>query len=240
MSPTMNPVELSWDKDTPLSKQHQDFYFSLKNGLDESNYVFVNANNLCRRFTVGDLSKPFVIVETGFGTGLNFLATWEAWNSVSGHKRPLHFISVEKYPLSKTDLKTCLDCWPQLANLSDRLHSQYPDLVSGMHRIAFEGTQVTLSLIFGDVNRDLDEHDFVADCWFLDGFSPRKNPSMWTDQLFEIMAKHSNAGTSLSTFTAASVVRKGLECAGFRVSKWPGFGAKREMIRAELSKTDLG
>ena len=232
----MRAVELDWDKDTPLSKQHEDFYFSLKNGLEESNYVFVEANDLSRRFTLRDVSEPFVIVETGFGTGLNFLATWDAWNKLEVPKRPLHFISVEKYPLSKADLKRCLDCWPQLANLSERLHSQYPDLVSGMHRKTFEGAQVTLSLIFGDVNRDLDEHDFVADCWFLDGFSPRKNPSMWTDQLFEIMARHSNAATSLSTFTAASVVRRGLERAGFQVSKLPGFGAKREMISAKLAK----
>ncbi len=234
MSRKVRAVDLSWEQDTPLSTQHEDFYFSLKNGLDESNYVFLKANHLPRRFISGDLNQPFVIVETGFGTGLNFLAAWDVWSRLQEPKRPLHFISVEKYPLSKTDLKKCLDCWPQLAGLASQLIANYPDLTAGMHSVSFGVDAVTLSLLFGDVNEDLCLHEFLADCWFLDGFSPRKNPSMWTDQLFDLVASHSNDATTLSTFTAASSVRKGLERAGFEVNKLPGFGAKREMITARL------
>jgi len=231
----IRPVKLIWDKNTPLSSQHEDFYFSLKDGLEETEYVFLKANNLPYRFTQGDLNTPFIVSETGFGTGLNFLATWEAWRSVKEEKRPLHFVSIEKFPLTKADLKKCLDCWPQLQHLSSQLIEFYPYLINGQHQIHFESGQLCLTLIFGDVNSDLSNYKFKSDCWFLDGFSPSKNPSMWTDGLFSLIADYSHQNTSISTFTAASLVRRGLEKAGFAITKLPGFGAKREMITAKLS-----
>lgn len=230
----ITPVKLAWDKGTPLSMQHKDFYFSLKNGLEETQYVFIQANGLPQRFCEGELSQPFVIAETGFGTGLNFLATWDSWKKIEDPKRPLHFISVEKYPLTKSDIQASINCWPQLAHLSEGLIESYPDLAPGVHELSFEQGQVLLTLILGDANSDLDGYSFEADSWFLDGFSPSKNPSMWTDQLFSVMAKHSKETTTLSTFTAASMVKKGLEKAGFVISKLTGFGAKREMIVGKL------
>jgi len=231
----IKPVKLIWEKKTPLSTQHEDFYFSLKDGLEETEYVFLKANKLPYQFTQGDLKSPFIISETGFGTGLNFLATWDAWLQIPDKKRPLHFISIEKYPLTKADLKQCLDCWPQLEHISSQLIDCYPYLINGQHQIHFESGQVCLTLIFGDVNSVLSNYRFKSDCWFLDGFSPSKNPSMWTDHLFSLIAEYSHPKTTISTFTAASIVRRGLEKAGFDVTKPPGFGAKREMITAKLS-----
>lgn len=230
MEQVIKAVELSWEKDTPLSQRHEDYYFSLKNGLEESHYVFLLANHLPSRFAGGNLSQPFVVVETGFGTGLNFLATWRAWQNIVGAKRPLHFISIEKYPLTKVDINKCLNCWPELADFSAELIECYPNLIPGQHQIHFHSGEIRLTLIFGDVNTDLAKYGFEADCWFLDGFSPSKNPSMWTEQLFSLMAERSNENTTFSTFTAASLVRRWLEKAGFSVRKRPGFGAKREMI----------
>jgi len=228
------PADLIWEQGTPLSNQHKDFYFSLKNGLEETDYVFLQANDLSQRLLINEKSAapppPFTIVETGFGTGLNFLATWQLWSSIDGPKKPLHFISTEKYPLSYDDLKQCLSLWPQLESLSKQLLTHYPDLISGQHQLDFENGRVKLTLFWGDTAQTLSQNNFIANCWFLDGFSPSKNPSMWSDELFNQVALHSDSHTTFSTFTAASLVRKGLIKYGFKVHKQHGFGAKREML----------
>ena len=76
----------------------------------------------------------------------------------------------------------------------------------------------------------LAQADFTADCWFLDGFTPARNPLMWRRELYTLMAERSSAATTLASFTAAGDVRRGLEAAGFEVSRHPGFGGKRHRI----------
>ena len=200
--PSISPAELKWDKNVPLSSHHQDFYFSLANGLEESRYVFLEANQLASRLT-RDLHKsaPFTIAETGFGTGLNFLTTYQLWLSLESPKRPLHFISVEKYPLSKEDLSECLSAWAELSPLSEQLINAYPELITGQHHLDFESGSVRLTLLFSDAIDALSSYSFLCDCWFLDGFSPSKNPSMWTDTLFNLMAKRANEQTTFSSFS---------------------------------------
>ena len=226
-------VELKWQDNMPLSTQHEDYYFSLKSGLKETRYVYLAQNQLPQRWlkqTPESESSPFTIVETGFGTGLNFLTAWKAWQETSEPKRAFSFISIEKYPLTKEDLIRSLSNWPELSAFSQKLIDQYPYLVQGSHLLSFDHGQVKLQLIFGDVNTDLETHSFTADCWFLDGFSPSKNPSMWTVSLFNLMARSSHSQTTFSSFSAAGVVRRGLSDAGFEVQKTKGFGGKRDMI----------
>lgn len=231
------PAELKWDKNVPLSSQHQDFYFSLVSGLEESRYVFLEANQLASRLA-NDLqrSAPFTIAETGFGTGLNFLTVYQLWLSLEPPKRPLHFISVEKHPLRKEDLAECLRSWTELSPLSKQLIDAYPELIAGQHHLDFESGAVKLTLLFSDAVKAFDETSFVCDCWFLDGFSPNKNPSMWSDALFKSIALHSYRETTFSTFTAASAVQKSLKSSGFEVSKRPGFGKKREMLAGKYNQ----
>mgnify|MGYP000370754865 CR=1 FL=1 len=236
--PSISPAELKWDKNVPLSSHHQDFYFSLANGLEESRYVFLEANQLASRLT-RDLHKsaPFTIAETGFGTGLNFLTTYQLWCSLKPPKRSLHYISVEKHPLTKEDLSECLSSWPELASISKLLVEAYPELIAGQHHLDFELGEIRLTLLFSDALYAFNNYSFICDCWFLDGFSPNKNPSMWSDTLFKSVALHSYRQTTISTFTSASSVQKGLKNAGFEVSKPPGFGKKREMLVGSFSQS---
>ncbi|WP_438862613.1 bifunctional tRNA (5-methylaminomethyl-2-thiouridine)(34)-methyltransferase MnmD/FAD-dependent 5-carboxymethylaminomethyl-2-thiouridine(34) oxidoreductase MnmC [Neptunicella sp.] len=225
---------------TPFANQFDDIYFSNQSGLLESQFVFLKNNQLPQRWLNTDTSC-FVIAETGFGTGLNFLACWQLFRQVqqqygSNACPKLHFISVEKYPVSANDLVETLKCWPELAEFSDALVEQYPHLVDGCHRLSFDN--VTLDLWFGDVTQTLPQwycpSEGLIDAWFLDGFAPSKNPQMWSDSLFEQMVKLAKQDCTFATFTAAGFVRRGLQQAGFKVQKVPGFGSKREMLAGQL------
>lgn len=225
----LKPAQLKWQETTPVSTSFDDFYFSTDNGLDETRYVFLQANQLPARFSGTPLEKALIIAETGFGSGLNFLACWHAWKQLDQPKRPLHFFSVEKFPLKQEDLQVALANWPELETEVQALLDAYPVLVEGLHCLDFEDGQVRLNLVFGDIST-LSKHDFHADIWFLDGFSPKKNPEMWSLDVFREIARHTAKGCTFSTFTSASDIRRRLQEAGFEVHKRVGFGVKREML----------
>jgi len=229
---------LRWGRDgSPVSADFEDIYYSRENGLAETDHVFLRGNRLRERWRRLDASR-FTIAETGFGTGLNFLAAWRLWRECDPARALLHFLSVEKYPLSRTDLARSLANWPALGELSEQLLEQYPPPLPGMHRQHFANGTVVLDLLLGDAEDALrqvaDIQSLTVDAWFLDGFSPAKNPDMWTHGLFRTMARLSRPGASLATFTAAGTVRRGLRAAGFRVEKREGFGSKRDMLVGEL------
>ncbi|MCX8956658.1 bifunctional tRNA (5-methylaminomethyl-2-thiouridine)(34)-methyltransferase MnmD/FAD-dependent 5-carboxymethylaminomethyl-2-thiouridine(34) oxidoreductase MnmC [Erwinia psidii] len=240
----INHAELHWNEQgTPVSRIFDDVYFSNDDGLEETGYVFISGNGLPLRFTQHPRDL-FIVAETGFGTGLNFLALWQTFEQFR-HAQPgarlqrLHFISCEKYPLKESDLASAHANWPQLARFSAALREQWPAALRGCHRILLDGGRVTLDLWFGDINRLIDDIDDSlhqqVDAWFLDGFSPAKNPEMWTPKLFSCMAKLSREGGTLATFTSAGFVRRGLQEAGFVVTKRKGFGIKREMLCGVLT-----
>ncbi|MFS7159659.1 bifunctional tRNA (5-methylaminomethyl-2-thiouridine)(34)-methyltransferase MnmD/FAD-dependent 5-carboxymethylaminomethyl-2-thiouridine(34) oxidoreductase MnmC [Serratia proteamaculans] len=234
---------LSWNEQgTPVSKQFDDVYFSNQDGLEETRYVFLKGNRLPLRFA--EHPRPlFIVAETGFGTGLNFLTLWQAFagfraTTPGATLQRLHFISFEKYPLLQADLAAAHARWPELAPYADELRAQWPLPLPGCHRLLLAEGRITLDLWFGDVNELLPHFDSSMnrqiDAWFLDGFAPSKNPDMWTEQLFAAMARFARPGGSLATFTAAGFVRRGLQQAGFEVIKSKGFGQKREMLIGEL------
>lgn len=225
-------ADLSWEGDIPASKAYGDVYFSLVDGLEESQYVFIDANDLPHKLKkTAEHTPPFLIAEAGFGTGLNFLLAWQSWLGIAPtERRNLHFISFEKHPIKSQDLALSLAQWPQLSALSKQLQEQYPLLIKGQHTLEFESGQVVLSLVFGDINEELPNYQFRADCWFFDGFSPNKNPDMWSTSLFSEAMRLSATNATFSTFAAASSVRKSLQSAGFDVRKRKGYGKKREML----------
>ncbi len=247
-------AQLRWDEQgRPVSSVFDDIYFSKANGLEETRYVFLQQNQLEHRWrALPDTAQtPFVIAETGFGSGLNFLAAWQLWQ-VCGKPGWLHFVSVEKYPLSKPDLQRALALWPELHPFATLLLDAYPEaLPKGVHRLNFPSPHhaaggVALTLIINDAAEgfaDLHKsqhpafkHCFNAgvDAWFLDGFAPAKNPDMWTDALFAHIASLSKTGTTVATFTCAGLVKRGLQQQGFTLKKVPGYGHKREMLTAAL------
>lgn len=230
-------ARLEWSPEgTPISQQFDDIYFSKHNGVEETHYVFLEGNGLPGRLSAiaNHDRQRLCIGETGFGTGLNFLCAWRLRDQLAP-KCQLHFISVEKYPLSKPDLIKALTAWPELSSYAEALIDNYPALTSGWHRISFLEQQLELTLYIGDALAGLQDYQGSVDAWFLDGFAPSKNPQMWSNQLFHQIARLSHEQTSFSTFTAAAIVREGLKSAGFEVYKTKGFGNKRHMLTGELT-----
>jgi tRNA 5-methylaminomethyl-2-thiouridine biosynthesis bifunctional protein len=238
----IRPAKLTFNEQgTPVAEDFDDVYFSNDDGLAETEYVFLQHNNLPQRWLNFE-DSTFVIAETGFGTGLNFLVAWDAFlkASKSSVLKKLHFVSFEKFPVAKSDLIKALQSWPGFKHLSDQLLSKYPVAVQGCHRLEFDN--VTLDLWFADVNQAITDiyanEQGVVDCWFLDGFAPSKNPDMWTDTLFNHMAQLARPQATFATFTAAGFVKRGLAAAGFNVTKPKGFGYKRNMLAGVIA-TDL-
>lgn len=238
-------AQLGWnDAGTPVSDQFDDVYFSNVNGLEETRYVFLHQNHLPQRWQDYE-DRRFVIGETGFGTGLNFLAVWQWFNEFRQQNpnaplKELHFVSFEKYPLSKEDLVKAHQAWPELAEYAEKLQKHYPIAVPECHRIVLEDGAVTLDLWFGDIKDCMPNvpvaEQGIIDVWFLDGFAPSKNPEMWNQDLFNGMAKMAKAECTCATFTAAGFVRRGLIEAGFEMKKVKGFGTKRDMIAGTLKE----
>lgn len=220
--------QLTMDDATPRSAAFGDVYFSRQGGVAETTHVFLAGNHLPARWQASPSpAEPFTIAELGFGTGLNFLVTWQAWQA-STAPRPLHYIALEQYPLTPEMLHPVLALQPELASLAAALLAQYPARLPGWHRLRWG--RVTLTLGFGAASALMQELTGTVDAWYLDGFSPAKNPDMWGADLFAAMARHSKPGTRFATFTAASAVRNGLQAEGFTVQKIPGFGHKRDML----------
>lgn len=232
MQTESSQAHLSWQDGQPYSTSFGDIYFSSDSGLDESRHVFMRHNQLPQRWQALE-SDSFTIAETGFGTGLNFLCAWQAWMQHAPASARLHFVSLEKYPLSRADLAQALALWPQLQHECEQMLGQYANLCPGWHKLVFEHGRVNLTLIIGDVQQVLPQLRASVDAWFLDGFAPAKNPDMWQPALFSQMARLSHAGSSFATFTSAGMVRRGLQDAGFEVKKVAGFGRKREMLCGE-------
>ncbi|WP_146346452.1 tRNA (5-methylaminomethyl-2-thiouridine)(34)-methyltransferase MnmD [Falsiphaeobacter marinintestinus] len=215
-------ANLTWkDGGVPVSERFDDPYFSLQNGLAETRHVFLDGNGLPDRFCQG-----FHIAELGFGTGLNMLATWALWEQ-SGQTGVLHFTSFEAFPMAKPDMAQALEAFPELAPRSERFLAVWQGGVCDL------GT-LRLEVIEGDARLTLPAWAGQADAWFLDGFSPAKNPELWENQLMASVAQHTAQGGTAATYTAAGFVRRGLEAAGFTVERTPGYGRKRHMTRAVL------
>ncbi|MCY1285204.1 tRNA 5-methylaminomethyl-2-thiouridine biosynthesis bifunctional protein MnmC [compost metagenome] len=236
--PDFQPAQLDWDENgQPTSRVYGDVYFSRASGLEETRHVFLDGNRLPRRFAELPAGGRLCIGETGFGTGLNFLCAWALFEQLAPADARLHFVSVEKFPLALPDLQRALALWPELQPWADPLLEQYVGIHPGFQRLVFAGGRVVLTLLLDDVLDVLPELDARIDAWFLDGFSPAKNPEMWTDALFRQMARLSATGASLATFTSAGFVRRGLIAAGFRMERVKGYGQKREMLVGEFSGT---
>lgn len=215
--------EIAWrDGAVPVSLRFDDPFYSLDDGLAETRHVFIAGNDLPARFTPG-----FRIAELGFGTGLNFLAALAA-SRAAGIPGRLHFTSFEAFPLAMPDLRAALapfDTLPTglLTDAGDTLPTH------------ITGPDFDLTLIIGDARQTLPQWQGPADAWFLDGFSPARNPELWEPALMTEVARHTAPGGTLATYTAAGAVRRALTDAGFAITRVPGFGRKRHMTTGRLA-----
>ncbi len=229
--------ELEWlDGDVPHATGFGDTYFSKAGGLEETRHVFIGGNRLPERLPG---RTGFTIAEFGFGTGLNFLTTLDMMATVE--KAPdLTFLSFELYPLSADQLDRALAAFPALSGYFDELLRAWAP-VPGWNRMQIAGADLLLGI--GDARKMIS--DLVVetgskpigrtaipavDAWYLDGFSPAKNPELWDQDLLAKAADLTAPAGTFATYTAAGWVRRNLQAAGFTVEKKPGFAGKREMI----------
>jgi tRNA 5-methylaminomethyl-2-thiouridine biosynthesis bifunctional protein len=227
------PAALALDAaGTPYSPAYGDVYHSAESGPGQARHVFVAGSGLPHRWAG---ARAFTIVETGFGLGLNFLATWEQWRADPARCERLHYVAIEKHPFDHAALTALHQRYGEFAPLARLLQDAWPPLVAGMHRLDFEGERLTLTLAFGDVAESAPRLRLCADAIYLDGFAPRLNQEMWSPHLLQRLARLARRGTTIATYSSAAAVREGLEAAGFAVEKAPGFGRKREMLRGSYA-----
>ena len=218
-------TDLEWDDNgVPVSTCFDDPYFSVDNGLDETRHVFLGGNDLPARFCDG-----FHVAELGFGTGLGFLTTVQAWQEAEtlGH---LHFTSFEAFPMTALEMARAVSAFPELAELAGPLVEQW----TAKTQPILYAPNVTLEVVLGDARQTLPKWSSKADAWYLDGFSPAKNPELWTPELMQDVADHTTPTGTAATYTAAGFVRRGLRDAGFQVERVAGYGRKRHMTVAKF------
>jgi len=218
-------AELEWREDRiPVSTRFDDPYFSLENGLAETGHVFLAGNDLPARYRDG-----FHVAELGFGTGLNLLAALQLWRA-SGVAGKLHFTTFEAFPMSPAEMIRAQAAFPEIADVAADLEPHWSD---HLHRISLPDLE--FEMVRGDARETLPLWQGRADAWFLDGFSPAKNPELWSPELMGAVGAHTSPDGTAATYTAAGFVRRGLTDAGFRVDRIPGYGRKRHMSVARMS-----
>ncbi len=229
-SPRLQPTHLLFKTpDTPYSPIFDDIYFSAQNGIEESKHVYLEGSGFLATLPS---PHPITVGEIGFGVGLNFLLTLQAFEQ-SGHvEKKLTYISVEKHPIFANSLRELYSSFPDLEPVAKQLIDQYPILTPGIHQLKFLNNRVTLLLLLGDVMDVLPKIDAKVQHWYWDGFAPSKNPDAFSEDVFKQVARLSAPGAIGSSFTAAGWVRRSLEALGFQLEKRVGYGNKRECIRA--------
>lgn len=231
MTDPLVPAVLAFrDNGTPYSPLHDDIYHSAVGALAQAEYVFLKGNDLPSRW---QQRRLFTVLETGFGMGISFLVTWAAWRADPDRCERLHFVSIEKHPFSRDDLiaaSAAAVADASIAPLARQLADAWPMLVPGTHRLEFEEGRVILTLVFGDAVQALSTLWLRADAFYLDGFSPAKNPELWTPAIFKSLARLAGDDATFSTYTSSGDVKRSLLQAGFEYKKVDGFGWKRAML----------
>jgi len=222
------PVD--WRADgQPYSPRFGDIYHSEAGATDQARHVFLRG---CGLPDAWSNAPQWRILETGFGFGLNFLTTWQAWRADPQRPRMLHFVSAEGYPVAREDLRRAAQPYPELADLAERLAAQWHGLLPGFHRLVFDEGRVLLTLCVGEVWPMLRaQQGFEADSLYLDGFSPDRNPQMWAPETLKALARFARPGTRLATWSVARALRDALVPLGFRLEKAPGLPPKRDCLR---------
>ena len=232
MSPSLTPASLAFAPDgTPVSKTFDDIYHSADGGPGQARHVFLQGNDLPAGWAG---RRQFVILENGFGTGLNFLATWAAWRDDPLRPDKLHYLATEMHPLQVADLEQVHRAWKPLEFLAEALRNAWPELMPGWHRLEFAAGRVVLTLLLGDAESSLRQLRASVDAFYLDGFDPNRNPKMWSPALLRRCAQLAAPNASFATWCVAGHVRRALSEAGFAPEKRPGFGSKRQMLAGRL------
>jgi len=215
---------LEWHEEChPYSTIYGDHFFSRSGGREECRHVFIEGNRLPERWSRVD---HFVIGELGFGTGLNFLETWSLWQQLRMPGQQLD--SFENSPLNRDDMSRALSPWPDLQKLSDTMLPIQPDMEDFRQPFKLD-PQTSLQIIIDDALTGVAGWGGIADAWYFDGFSPSRNPAMWSNELMSAIYDRTVCGGTFATYSAAGWVRRNLVSAGFTVQRVPGHANKRHM-----------
>jgi tRNA 5-methylaminomethyl-2-thiouridine biosynthesis bifunctional protein len=238
MTRPLIPARLAFADGVPVVETSGDARHSADDGPAQARHVFLEGNRLPQRWQ-GRTS--FTILETGFGTGLNFMAAWQAWRTESAQQgasatpRRLHYIAIEKHPFSAADLTRLHALWPEFSGLSQALLAAWPPLLPGLHRLLLDGGQVVLTLAFGDIAECLPQIVARADAFFLGGFRPDSNPEMGDLRHLARLNRLAADGATLATqgtHVSSTAVNRALAQAGFSCKALPGFGGRGSMMAA--------
>lgn len=239
---SIEPAQLSFSPEgIPFSEDYGDVYHTKSGGVGQARHVFLGGNGLPQRWQG---RERFVVVETGFGLGLNFLVTWAAWRADPQRAQQLDFISFEKHPFAAVDLArahAALLAAPDESGMAPQLEAElaalvaelvgaWPPLAPGRHDLAFDDGRVRLGLVFADATQALPRLSAPVDAFYLDGFSPARNPDLWSEPLLAELARLAAPGATLATWSVAAAVRRSLAAAGWQLAKRAGFAGKREML----------
>ncbi|MGB6242886.1 MAG: FAD-dependent 5-carboxymethylaminomethyl-2-thiouridine(34) oxidoreductase MnmC [Castellaniella sp.] len=233
-------IPARWREDAngiPRSERYGDVYYGAAGPVAQARHVFLQGNGLPQRWQGRD---AFTICETGFGLGQNFLTAWQCWRDDPQRSARLHYLAFEAHPFHLQDLRRAWARLPDaLRPLADELAVHWPALTPGVHRLDMAGGRLSLTLLFGDIQRMTIQAQAVVDAFFLDGFAPRQNPVMWSPTVFRQLRRLARSGATAATWCSAGQVRRDLSDAGFLVRKAPGLAGKREMTVAVL-RPNLG
>lgn len=235
------PSPIVWDEQgTPRSTLFDDVYRSrgfhgMDRGLLQAQHVFLQGCGLWSpqgEPTLWQGQQQWHVLETGFGLGLNFLATWHAWQQDPQRPQRLFFSAIEAWPVSGADIERSAQAWPELQPLATELAQAWRGLMPGMHRLVFEGGRVQLSLYIGPVDKMLREIDVAADSIYLDGFSPDVNPQMWDLHTLKAVARLCRPGARVASWCVKRSVREDLARCGFAVERADGLPPKSHRLQA--------
>ena len=230
----LQPARLAYAPDgTPISETFNDIYHSADGGPGQAQHVFLEGNGLPERWAG---RQQFVILENGFGTGLNFLTTWAAWRADPQRPEKLHYFATELHPFRVEDLASLQRKWKDLEFLADALRTIWPPLMPGFHRLEFAAGKVVLTLMLGEAEASLRKLRASVDAFYLDGFDPQKNPQMWSPALLKRCGQLAAPNATFATWTVAGQVRRAIIEAGFVAEKKPGFGSKRQMLAGRIAE----
>jgi len=228
----LTPADLEFTEEGPRSPRYNDRYYGRIGALEQARTVFLQG---CEIVTSWHKQECFCILETGFGLGMNFLASWDAWKADPDRPDRLHFISIECHPIALLQLAQAHRDEPSIAELSRQLRMHLPPAMPGLYRLEFEQGQICLTLVYGQDQVALQSITAEVDAVFLDGFAPDQNPALWSQEVMHLLAQRCKPNAQLSTWCAAAEVRRRLEHAGFEVQRGPGIGSKRETTRARYN-----
>jgi len=225
----LNSADIEFTPEGPRSARYGDRYFRHLGAFEQARSVFLEGCNLPGLW---QKKKNFSILELGFGLGFNFLTTWDAWKKDPNRPDQLHFLSIESHPILLSHYAQAHASEPHLAALGRALRLNLPLPIEGCHRVEFEQGKVCLTLAYGSDEHALHMLSGKVDAIYLDGFTPERNPALWSPAIFKLLFERSKQGTRLATWSAAGEVRQRLAHAGFEVEHWPSKGAQPETTRA--------